>query len=341
MSPERAEATATEERLLADALRLTPEQGARVGAMLAALDREASGQEASSQEAPQFWDPANGEQIMVPVDDAEIRVIHVRPERPQTVRPVVFIPGWGVVPQGFQEFYAALHGKAELYYIETREKASSRILSRKAELSVPQSARDIQTAIEAVGLRERGDFVLMGTCWGSAIILQGLIDGVIEAPTIVAVDPMHRLWFPQWILRYVSPITPVFVTRMIKPILRRSLIGDMKEKNQKRRIDLFIDEADVRKWKRSADAAVDFELFGRLGGIGREVFVLNGTTDKVHDQKDYPRIARELRGGRFLYLQTDESQRERLMALAALEFARVGVRDGIPPALATFEKPVR
>jgi hypothetical protein len=117
MSPERAEATATEERLLADALRLTPEQGARVGAMLAALDREASGQEASGQEAPQFWDPANGEQIMVPVDDAEIRVIHVRPERPQTVRPVVFIPGWGVVPQGFQEFYAALHGKAELYYI--------------------------------------------------------------------------------------------------------------------------------------------------------------------------------------------------------------------------------
>jgi pimeloyl-ACP methyl ester carboxylesterase len=330
MSP-RQLLTPSEDPQLQDALCLSPHQVARVEGMLSALGRE----------APEFWVPGHGEQIIVPVDDAEIRVIHVRPERPEAVRPVVFVPGWGVVPQGFHDFYSALHGRVELYYVETREKASSRILSRKADMSVPRSARDLQAAMEAVGLPQRGDFVLMGTCWGSAIILQGLIDGVIDAPTIITVDPMHRLWFPQWILRYVSPVTPVFVTRMIKPILRRSLIGDMKEKNQKRRIDLFIDEADTRKWKRSADAAVDFELFGKLGGIDREIFVFNGTADKVHDQKDYPRIARELRRGRFLYMEADESERERLMAMAALEFARVGAGDGVPPSLAEFEKAVR
>jgi pimeloyl-ACP methyl ester carboxylesterase len=319
------------DRLLSEALQLTPEQTAQVQRMLAGLDRT----------APEFWDPDNGKHIMVPVDDAEIRVIHLRPERPETARPVVFIPGWGVVPEGFQEFYSALHGKVELYYVETREKASSRILSRPVDMSVSQSARDIQAAMDAVGLREQDDFVLVGSCWGSAIILQGLIEGVIRAPTIVAIDPMHTLWFPKWLLRYVSPVTPVFVTGLLKPLLRRSLIGDMKEKSQKRRIDLFIDAADIWKWKKSADAAVDFELFDNLRGINQEVFVFNGTTDKVHDQKDYPRMARELPKGRFLYLEADESERERLMALAALEFSRVSAGEGLPATLKTFEKPVR
>jgi hypothetical protein len=131
------------------------------------------------------------------------------------------------------------------------------------------------------------------------------------------------------------------VTRLIKPVLRRALLGDMKEKFQKQRIDLFIDQADVWKWKRSADAALNFELFGHLGAISREVFVFNGTTDKVHDQKDYPRIARELPRGRFVYMETSERERERLMSIACLEFARVRAVDALPPALAPFEKPVR
>jgi len=321
----------TEERLLTQALHMSDEQDARVQAMLAALDRT----------APELWDPAVGEHLMIPVDGAEIRVIHIRPERPEGVRPVVFVPGWGVVPQGFQEFYAALHGRVELYYVETREKPSSRILTRKADMSVSRSARDIRVALEAVGLADGRDFVLVGSCWGSAIILQGLIEETVEAPTIVAADPMHALWFPKWVLRYVSPLLPVFVTGLLKPFLRRAMIGDMKEKNQKARIDRFIDEADTWKWKKSADAAREFELFGNLAGIDREIFVFNGTTDKVHDQKDYPRIARELPRGRFLYMGAHERERERLMAIACMEFARVSAAQGLPPGLEGFEKPLR
>ena len=328
-SPAASPAPADE--LFVRALTATEAQAARVEDMLQALNSS----------APAFWEPGAGEHLTVRVEDAEIRVIHIRPERPEAVRPVVFVPGWGVVPAGFQAFYSALHGKAELYYLETREKASSRILSRQADMSVSQSARDIREAIKALGLFEREDFVLVGSCWGSAIILQGLIEGVIEAPTIVTVDPMHYLWFPKWILRYVSPFAPVFVAQLLKPVFRRTLIGDMKEKTQKGRIDRFIDEADPRKWKKSADAAKDFELYGHLGSVSREIFVFNGTNDKVHDQRDYPRIARELPRGRFFYLEADESQRERLMALAALEFAKVRREAGVPPSLREFEKAVR
>jgi hypothetical protein len=69
--------------------------------------------------------------------------------------------------------------------------------------------------------------------------------------------------------------------------------------------------------------------------------VVNGTADKVHDQRHYPRIARELPGGRFLYVPVDEAHRERMFAAVALEFARRSSADGLPASLAGFEKKVR
>jgi hypothetical protein len=307
------------------------EQKATVESMIAA----------TKQEKTEFWKRPWCTEHYIRVQDAEIRVFHVKPPNTVTKRPLVFIPGWGVIPEGFAEFYGVIDDRAELYYIETREKGSSRILSKRADMSVSQNAKDIQIALDVMGLSELDDFVLLGTCWGSAGVLQGLIDGTLDAPTIVAVDPMHALWFPKWLLRYVSPILPVASLHLLKPILRHALIGDMKEKTQKQRVDAFIDNADVWKWKKGADAAKDFELYGKLARVNREVFVFNGSFDKIHEQLNYPRIAGELTNGRFIYMPTDESKRERVMALVALEFAKVSKEQGLPPLLAPFEKTIR
>ena len=292
-------------------------------------------------QAPEFWAPGVCRELYVTVPDAEIRVFHSRPSGPPARRPIVLVPGWGSIPQGFQGFYELVHGKAELYYLETREKLSSRIRGRKPDMSVGRSARDIQAALEALGLAGKRDFVLVGTCWGASMILEGLLTGVLDAPTVILADPMHALWFSKWVLRWVSPLLPTAAVRLLRPILRQALLGDMKETAQKQRTFAFVNSADIWKWKKSAEAARDFELFGRLPTVGRELFVVNGTADKVHDQRHYPRIARELPGGRFLYVPVDEAHRERMFAAVALEFARRSSADGLPASLAGFEKKVR
>jgi hypothetical protein len=213
-----------------------------------------------------------------------------------------------VIPSGYQDFYQSVRGKAEFFYIETREKGSSRIRGRRPDLSPGRGAHDIGAALDALGLSGKRDFVLTGVCWGSTLILEGLREGVIDAPTILVADPMHTLWFPKWLLRYVAPLAPSF------------LLGALRW--------LIV-------------AARDLELFGALGGVRQEVFVLNGTNDKVHDQSHYPRIAHEIPRGRFLYMPTDESNRERCIGAAALEFARVAAAQGVPRSLAEFEKKMR
>jgi pimeloyl-ACP methyl ester carboxylesterase len=290
--------------------------------------------------APRFWEPGGGaELITVPVEGAEIRVYRVKPARPVARRPIVFVPGWGTNPPGWFDFYKAVHGRSELCYLETREKASSRIIDRRTDMSVVRAARDISRALDALGLADR-DFVLAGACWGAAQVLKGMIDGFLRAPTVLLQDPMHRLWFPRWVLRWVSPLVPLPALYLLRPILTRVMLGDMKEPVQKARAYAFVYGADFWKWKKSAEAARDFELSGALGGVHDEVFVLNGTADKVHDPAHYPRIASELPRGRFLFTPTVESRRELLLGTVALEFAKVTAADGLPASLARFERPV-
>ena len=293
------------------------------------------------QEAPELWAQGVCREVYVPVPGAELRVYHSRPANPSACRPIVLVPGWGTIPQGFQGFYQRVYDQAELYYLETREKNSSRILGRKPDMSVLRSARDIQMALQTLGLAGKKDFVLLGACWGASMILEGLLAGELDAPTIILADPMHTLWFPKWVLRWVAPLLPSGAVHLLRPILRQAMLGDMKESVQKQRTFAFVNSADIWKWKKSAEAARDFELFGRLHSVGRELFVLNGTADKVHDQSHYPRIARELPGGRFLFVPVDESRRERMFASVALEFARQSAAEGLPATLAGFEKKVR
>jgi hypothetical protein len=296
--------------------------------------------EAADPATPALDAPGTAEVLWLPVSGAEIRVFHAVPQRKAAVRPIVFVPGWGTIPAGWQDFVRAVWGKAELFYLETREKSSSRILDRRSDMGIGGSARDLSDALSALGLGGR-DFVLAAACWGATIVLKGMIDGHLSAPTVLVGDPMHTLWFPKWLLRWISPLVPTAALGLLRPILSRLLLGDMREPTQKARAYSFIYGADFWKWKKSAEAVRDFELYGSLGGVREELFVLNGTADKIHDPVDYPRICRELPRGRFLFMPTDESRRERLFGSAALEFARVGGASGLPASLGRFERPVR
>jgi hypothetical protein len=313
------------------ALETTDSERSRVSRLIADADRN----------PPGFWEKREGEEIRIPVEGGSIRAFVCRPPRPVAKRPIVLVPGWGVIPEGFLEFYGLVRGKAELYYLETREKGSSAFDVRHPDMSPGQSARDIGRALDALGLLGKRDFVLVGACWGSALIIQGLLDGTVDAPTVVTFDPIHRLWFPKWLLDWAAPVLPSFLLGAARWLFVNALIGDMEEQTQKARDYAFAKAAVPWKWKWSAYAARNLELFGTLDRVAKEVFVVNASHDRVHEQTYYPRIAGEMPRGRFVYLPSDEAHRELCMAASALEFAKVGAADGIPPSLAGFERRVR
>ncbi|MEM1348646.1 MAG: hypothetical protein AAGI01_08835, partial [Myxococcota bacterium] len=85
--------------------------------------------------------------------------------------------------------------------------------------------------------------------------------------------------------------------------------------------------------------AADFELYGRLHFIDREILVFNGSSDTIHSEEQYPEVARQLPRGRFFYRKVDESQRERLAAIGAEALASVS-GNIVPEVLRMLEQPI-
>ncbi|MHA1442835.1 MAG: hypothetical protein ACTSPK_13390 [Candidatus Heimdallarchaeota archaeon] len=308
-------------------LRVTPEQQKKIDDLIEATKKG---------NVITYWDEKITKYLYVPVDDGEIRVVHVKPEKTINKRMLVFMPGWGVGPAGFHELYETLHDEVEFFYIESREKSSSKLNKKKANMSIEQMAKDVQDTFNFLDLPGK-DFVFVTPCWGATIIFIGLLNKTIEIPSIVVFDPMHKLWFNKFI-NTISPAIPVWFANIIKrPIKFFALLG-MKEKAQKKRNAEFIDKADVWKWKNTAHAAKDLEMFGMFDGIKQEIIVFNATTDRIHSQEAFPKIARELPNGRFFFMNTEESLRERLMSGVMRELAAVDGKINIPPVLAEFEK---
>ena len=309
---------------------LSPELTPQLDQMLASTHRN---------DVPNFWDADISNHYYIPVPDGEIRVIHYRPEFSASIRPLVFVPGWGVSPAGFQDLFEVIYEKVEFYYIETREKRSSRMHRWKSNFTMSQKALDVQIAILKLGL-DSDDFVLMGPCWGAAVIMQGLMDRCIQAPTIITMDPMHTLWFSKFVLKWIAPILPSWLFYLLRPIIQWLKLRNMHEPVQKQRAKDFIASAELWKWKKAACQVRDFELFENLHRIPQEVIVVNGTNDAIHNQEDYPKIAIGLPNSRFLFLKTGEENRERLMGLVALLYTQIGAETKIPPIFEPFEKKI-
>jgi len=257
--------------------------------------------------------------------------------RPLSHRPIVFLPGWGTIPEGFAEFLQVIRGQAECYYVETREKNSSSLDRSRARMDMDQLAKDVQAVLDIAGPHS----VLMGTCWGSTIIAHGLARQIITAETVVLFDPMHALWFPKWLLNWVVPVVPLWLWAIIKPIGKRIALWGMKEPVQRARAELFIDNADLWKWKQTALQVQAVDLYQEMPKIRQEVLVMNGVRDKIHDRSHYPRLAALARKGRFFYLPVDEALREKLMGLVAVLFSSEESShrsNGLPKVLRQFER---
>ncbi len=267
-----------------------------------------------------FWEEPIAKIHWIPVDGGEIRVLHNIPKNPVGNRPVIFISGWQTMPYQFVDLYKILHERVEIYFIETREKYTSKIPRRKTDFSLSQNAKDIQNTINYFNLQSK-DFVLFGTCWGASTILQGLLDGTLKAPTMCTFSPMHKFWFNKFILKYLIPFVPSFVITFLMRTLAHIIFIGEKAETQKNRMQRTMKEGEAWKWKKSARAAIHFELFGKLSTIEEEVLVISGTHDRVHKGYDYPRFADELPNGRFFHFGIDESEREKMLGVLIYELA--------------------
>lgn len=270
----------------------------------------------------------------MPVPDGHVRVLHHRPQHVQASRPVVILPGFAATVPPWQGCYAKLQGHTEFYVIETLEKSSTRIQGRSHDLSFLALARQADAAVRALDLPGR-DHVLMASSLLATSLFAGLPHGLLDAPTKVALDPLRKMWFPRFFLRWFLPLVPEwFVDWARGPVAQIALRGMAPP--QKARAEAFLEAADPYRWKRAAMHNATFDLFDVTPQVTQQVTLLLGVGDKVHDDSVARRAASELPSARLLVVPSDPLVRERMAGAVLAELARCTAQDPLPPALRGF-----
>ncbi|MCJ7813383.1 alpha/beta hydrolase, partial [bacterium] len=99
-----------------------------------------------------------------------LQVIELMPADDQNRPAVLFIPGWISLISGWKKVLNEMTKDHRVYYIETREKISSRIQG-KVEYSVEAIGQDIVTLTSQLGLAD-GKYILFGSSLGATSILE-------------------------------------------------------------------------------------------------------------------------------------------------------------------------
>ncbi|NHJ31542.1 MAG: alpha/beta hydrolase [Asgard group archaeon] len=293
--------------------------------------------ENSPKEAPDFFEEGECEQFYIPVDGGEIRVFHRKPKKVSAKRPILFIPGFATTPWSWRGFPKSIHNNTEYYFLETREKKSSKIKrNRKANFRVDQKAKDIAQAIKFLGL-DKKDFVLFGTSYCGGIVLQGLIQKYFTAPTIVVFDPSCNWAYMRKPIRWLLPIIPPFILGAMRFIFAKIFLAGMKNQHQKERNLDFISGADPYKWRKACMQNLQFDITNEINTITEEVFVVHGTKDKFHPGETFYKYSKDIPKGRFIYFNCENEKREFFNGVIGSAFANVTKEKGMPDEIASLE----
>lgn len=263
--------------------------------------------------------------------------------------PLLYLPGFGGYMDGFAEVIENVASDVPLYYLETREKASSALrrdagrLSRRASgtpggthrlsagFAMDDIAADVWAAARALGL-EDGGYVLFGSSFGAAVGAHALSLDEAPAPApparaprpalTVLFDPMHELWLPPWLVRAAAATLPLGLVAFLRPSLKRLVLAGMQAEVQRRRAGGVIDNAVLWKWRAAALGLSGWSIFDIAPQVQAPVDIIAASGDRFHAADLYPRIAAAFPRARLVHLEVADDEREQEMGRLASAYAR-------------------
>ncbi len=234
-----------------------------------------------------------------------LRVIRFSPEQPPILPPVLFVPGLASVLDNFTGTLRELTRHALVYYLETREKSSSRLKGR-ADFSLPALARDVIASIQELELKT-GEYILAGYSLGAAAILEGLPELPANPAAVILTEPNASFPFPSWLLFLARFAT--FLYRPVKPFLKwyiRTFRVDME--NDRELYDLncrILDQADPKKISAVVRAISTYQARPQPPSEPVPVLVIGASKDLFHNFDDSRGIAEALPGSTYLDMETN------------------------------------
>jgi pimeloyl-ACP methyl ester carboxylesterase len=219
-------------------------------------------------------------------DNAIIRILYFQPQQASGKLPLMIVPGLSSVIESFGELLREITRTHEVFYVETREKPSSKV-SKHCLFDMASFSRDVSAVVHQFGFKE-DSYLLVGFSLGAAAIMEAY-SGLEKKPAcLLLAEPVPAFRFPRWTLP-LAGIAPA-VYPLLKPFakwyIRHFMIDTRKDEEIMRIVERALNSADPNKLGRTLRSIHGFEAWQHLPHINTRTVIIATSMDTLHNHED-------------------------------------------------------
>ncbi|MDA7556108.1 alpha/beta hydrolase, partial [Euryarchaeota archaeon] len=245
-------------------------------------------------------------------EDVSLRVFIWKPNNDslRNLSPIVMVPGWGSVFEGWRPLLSEWTGKRPIIYIETREKSSA-IFDKKMTLDdfqMEKFTNDIAEIIKFLDLKNNFDF--FSSSLGSTILIDGLQSRKIQGRSSIFLAPNERFKFPLWARILIKLPFPSF---SLKWLINTAIWGverRVKEEGQKIRYRRTLLSQNFERIRLSARYLIGYSLPDELAEIKIPCAIITADSDKLHGLEDIKSIIDRIPNAKMIQVPSNQYAHE-------------------------------
>ena len=239
-------------------------------------------------------------------ENVRLQVIHFIPASKSIYPPVIMVAGLGTFIQSFKGIIKSMTKDFELFYVETREKVSSR-LSGKINYDIKTVANDIVSIVKSLYPNLKG-YILFGYSYGATVIAESYSNLSPKPSALLLLSPTPSFYYPKWSLPLIKIAPSLFW--MIKPAakwyLRNFVINQKEDKEMYGYTSYALDNCDPKKLSSAILAVAGYSIWDKLDMIDCSTLIVDTSKDGIHLHEDIVRMTTTIKNSTYIDLEVNK-----------------------------------
>jgi len=244
---------------------------------------------------------------MVPVtDQVSLKVITFTPPKGKNQPPVLFVAGLISQIAGWKKVLRDMTRDFTVYYVETREKASS-VVKGKVNYTIEKIGCDLVSLISLLGLTSK-KYILLGSSLGATAILDSCRFIKKDPLCLVLIGPNAIFRFPKWsypIILFFPPRLYLLVKPLIRWYLRTFEVDLESDYAQYEKYSGILDVADPWKLKKIAFPLARYNVWDRLDDVHYPTLIIGASKDIMHIPENITKMVKRIKNTVYIDMETN------------------------------------
>jgi pimeloyl-ACP methyl ester carboxylesterase len=247
------------------------------------------------------------EEMVAVSPNVSLRLITFSPSQQNKNPALVFVPGLVSLMAGWREVLLEMTKDFPVYYIETREKITSKVKG-KVDYSLEAIGKEIAALVSHFNLESRG-YILFGSSLGATAILESSRFLEIDPLCLVLIGPNAVFRIPKFyrfIIRIFNPRLYLLLKPVVKWYLKTFRLDTEADYAQYEKYCQALDTADPWKLKKTAIAFSRYEVWDLLTEIDYPTLIVGASRDTLHEPENLKRMVSMMKNAAYLDLETNK-----------------------------------